>query len=603
MTRKKKIYFIAIVIFAIIATALFLVIKKKFISLPKPGNNVVEFNSEHHSCDFYKPNIITVDFENFDADAQIISDFVHAGEKACLVSGKNTFSPVIKKTVKDIGLRYMTRVGISAYVYVLPQQFEDLDAQLVVSVTDDAGKNIFWQGVGINSRFFSSAKWLKVSGAFDMNPQDINENQFVNVYLWNNSNTQIIIDDIFVVFGTDQNMPGDTTNIRTGENGFALPLFNFPPHETIFAEKDSLNKDALLLLLDVLKELKNDKINEAVCIGNFIMTGNRLDKILFTHAGQLKVLAYCEREDKFLPFSVLSEAELINSWPNSIKLKGKFNSTTKEDVVLVDTLNEKLFLLNFSDNAQCSDYHIPIQLSTKTYSFDAFTLNRMKPFYWHIINPERSGHSKLLCIYGTGLWQVFSISDSGLRLLNASKAGKSLPDFPSNRKYFKLISGNFMAQNSKELLLQMTFNQGFHYNLLFFNETKNAFETVMRKTLTIGLDTLKPIYSYFTVNNKLGHQDIIKYDNSWRFDLKLLQFNDTTFQVMKAIDFKNQDAFVNPKFYELSALLAGHFVNHGYTSLICVCANCKDSNYDGRQCNEFYEENSFPNTVHIFRLR
>ena len=80
--------------------------------------------------------------------------------------------------------------------------------------------------------------------------------------------------------------------------------------------------------------------------------------------------------------------------------------------------------------------------------------------------------------------------------------------------------------------------------------------------LTIGLDTLKQNDIFFFIKEGAG-EHIFRLNRDWRFDLKEISFNDTTFEIRNDVDFCGYAADHNPKYYGNLWLVPGCFIKEG----------------------------------------
>ncbi|MFH1936271.1 MAG: hypothetical protein ABIK52_01755, partial [Bacteroidota bacterium] len=121
--------------------------------------------------------------------------------------------------------------------------------------------------------------------------------------------------------------------------------------------------------------------------------------------------------------------------------------------------------------------------------------------------------------------------------------------------------------------------------------------------LTIGIDTLKLADQLMPGHFRPGKPlSFFRYNRDWRYDLKEIRFNDSTFQIMASIDFAGYEGDRNPKYYEILKLHTGNWIDPAVTSVLVIVRNCKDVNYAGGDCNEYEEIPDLPNALQLYSV-
>ena len=92
----------------------------------------------------------------------------------------------------------------------------------------------------------------------------------------------------------------------------------------------------------------------------------------------------------------------------------------------------------------------------------------------------------------------------------------------------------------------------------------------------------------------------LKLNTNWRFDLKQVDIKNNSITEKYFIDFKKDEKGVNPKYYEKTILLSGHFLNTNNKQLLLVYYNCINENFDGRNCSGIENNNEFPNGINFY---
>jgi len=544
-------------------------------------------------------NIIFVDFEDFELGGSIVSEIAYSGEKSCLIEGKNSFSPVIKRKIGAMGWEHFSRIGISANIYAFPHNFSELNVQLVAAITDEAGKNLFWGNVSVKSIFFTPEKWIKVSGAFDLDINSFTENDYLNVYLWNDSKTKVLMDDLLIVAGKDDTPIGDSVYCFAQINGQGLPPFNFPPFDIEYLQKEKVA--GLEYLLKVQKQSHLKSLSQLAIVGNFYNTHNQLDKIVFKSDEKLRTLSYNESRKKFEQYNIEASLSLLKMWDKGQKLTANFSHPLKEDLIIWHPEFDTLLFVQF-ENKNISNKSINnIIAITKPFPLSSFYHDNLKPHYIYPLLINGRAEASLLVLYETGDWVLFDWDQVswakyliGTERFFSSTINQDIP-------HIKIINGKFLNPQLNNLIVFD--NQNKVFELKSLNSSKKQFENAQSKSVYIGLNAFKINDSYFVIKTKGKKDKVLRYAEGAYFDLKLGYFNDTTFIIDKTIDFTGYDKDFNPKYYEITNLLTGNFISSNYTSLITICTNCNDIDFNGTSCLEYKNSPLLPNAVHIFSFK
>ena len=88
--------------------------------------------------------------------------------------------------------------------------------------------------------------------------------------------------------------------------------------------------------------------------------------------------------------------------------------------------------------------------------------------------------------------------------------------------------------------------------------------------ITVGADTLLPEDLFFSMPGPAGMKSVYRYSREWRFDLKEIRFNDSTFAVLRSVDFRGYEKDRNPKYYESLRLVPGRFLSPREITLFVI---------------------------------
>jgi hypothetical protein len=176
---------------------------------------------------------------------------------------------------------------------------------------------------------------------------------------------------------------------------------------------------------------------------------------------------------------------------------------------------------------------------------------------------------------------------------------------------YKISIGHFLPNYPQDILLTVWKEKkkhGYSYSLQRFDPGKNIFipcfpEKQNYLGKTIGLDTLTPGDEFFTGNfDNTGKPRTFRYNRDWRFDLKEIRFNDSSFRIIANMDFQGFDKDRNPKYYEILRLFSGSLVKPALTSMLVIGKNCKQRDKSGQECTQFEDLKELPNTIQVYSL-
>ncbi len=547
--------------------------------------------------------LLLVDFETYANTDELNADYAYSGKYSYKVYGKNAFSAVISKTVADAGKKELNRVGFSSYVYIFPENFDKLKADLVFSIVDQKDNNIVWKGVSLNPIFMEAGKWIKVSGASDIDIQTIPNDGIIKVYLWNDSKTNILIDDIAIVLGKDEPLTGDTTYCDNTPGSTWTKQFNMPPYPFQYLVREEINNGQSAYLIKNKMQTAGAFTPETkIYTGNFYNPSNLLDKILTIENNVLNTYSYCENFKIFRHDMTLALTENDSVWQKSLLLTGKFRGKPTDDILMIDTINKHFQLLYIGNTLAntCQSNTCTIKLNKAWEGgYQNFNLQdnpniRFLTFY---VSPSQK--ASLLFITNDGNWSIFDFQKSEWSCLAKSTQAVGIWD---NTKYNHSIHTGFYSNTATTQILciyNSEKSEVTNYSILNFDRNNKSFIENSERTKIYGLDTLKISDDFICINDKNEpHKTVVlRIDNTWRNDIKALVFKDTTYEVLSLIDFKGFKKDFNPKFYEYLLILPGYFTNAHKISLLTLCYNYKEKNKN----NIKWAGHSFlPNAVHIF---
>jgi hypothetical protein len=569
--------------------------------MKRPTSNDLAFISTGQSAE-RPPNSLYLDFE-IDSTASVPGDLykgiAHSGRFSSKTFGKNTFSVSFEKKIGEIRARNLKKVSLSAWVYVFPGN-NDPEGALVFTITNTVGVNTCWKGVALNGPYIPRGEWFKISGSFDLDDVLVRDDDKVQIYFWNNSSTDILTDDFYVVFGAPEERRGDSTLVDMTRGSYQAG-FNIAPYPPVFFEKESLEPG----------ELKESDIlpGDNLIPGFFANpAGDRESLLAISESGNAWLAFFCPELKGFRKIPVTLPSDLSGPMTASTILAGSFLPGGYDQILI---LNEKGFLLAGVEKISnpCSGEGAGTSLKILWRS-DGAEINgiRFAPAQVTIADVNGDKRDELLVIRKGGTWELFGYKETkpgeGAWVTLASGDMERIREWDPATYDVKMTSGRFIRNVNKDLILSIYIDKTKHilrYSMHQYDPAGKKFSSRYsgwegNPGKTIGVDTLKTSDRFFTGPFREGEADIIlRYNRDWRYDLKMIEFNDTTFRIMASMDFSGYEKDFNPKFYEALRLLPGRWIDPGKCSMMVIAKNTKQKEYE----NLPY----LPNSIQVYSLK
>jgi len=212
-----------------------------------------------------------------------------------------------------------------------------------------------------------------------------------------------------------------------------------------------------------------------------------------------------------------------------------------------------------------------------------------------------------------GSWKLLQFSAEGVStgkwIILATGEEYKVKEWNPHVNQFRVMAAPFLSDIGQDILLTTFRNNKtgkYNYSLLKYLPSDQKFIPVFpdrqgSNGLTIGFDTLKPSDQFYPFAHMPGKPpSFLRYNRDWRFDLKEMEFNDTTFHILETIDFSGFPGDQNPKYYEKLVLYTGNWIESSTTSVMVIARNCKDNHYSGTSCTEYEELPGLPSTLQIY---
>jgi len=586
---KKLLLFSLMLLFSVVILALGL----KYFPFTKvmkmPAGSEQAFVNPQ-KIDVLSPNTLYYDFEiapGKEMPGGFYKGLAHSGQYSVKAFGQNSFSITVERTAKEIGLQNLKAVAFSAWIYVFPTKNE-VKGSMVFTASNELGVNVCWEGIGIVEPEVPRGKWFKVSKYIDLTPITFKPGYKIQVYFWNNSSTDILIDDYTVVFGGPVDRRGDSAWFDMTKPAGYIPRFNYPPFPVSLLEKENTGPKQKLAEIDA---------NDKVIAGNFLDTGND-GLFVIGQDGRPAAWSFCAEKNEFQKVNLEIPPGFAALQPVKKIMKGRVLGTNTEQLILA---GDKGWML-------CA-----LEPVSKPCGEPGALKSRLK-ILWKTEAPEPSifvgdfngdRKSEILVIGDNGTWKVMAFEQTG----NAGGNWKLLagddkdPVEVWNKGNLELgVSvGKFIPGSVGEQVLSVARHKSdgtYSYTLLRFNTSRKKWDPVFSDKQnfngkTIGLDTLKPTDLFFTAGTGNGNDvKVFRYNRDWRYDLREIRFNDTTFGIIASVDFHGYDRDQNPKFYETLLMIPGYFRDASSFSFLTIGSVAKERQYDS----------VLPDFVHLYSI-
>ncbi|MCX6252156.1 MAG: hypothetical protein NTX61_15585 [Bacteroidetes bacterium] len=607
MNPKKK----KILLFGIVAVILLIIILivVRYIPFSKllraPSTPEVEFVNPQ-LIQVQAPNSLSYNFEvdpKTGNENGLYKGIAHSGQYSVKAFGNNAYSIAIERTARQVGPENLKSVALSAWLYIFSNN-NDADGVFVFSVSNSLGVSVCWKGLYAKGKDLPRGKWFKISGLFDLANTKFEPDYKIQVYFWNRSHTDILIDDYYVVFGGTKERRGDSTFVDMTKGQPFKPKFNFPPFPVNYFEKEEINNhnSDCIIWDDKMKE-GGIGPQDKVVVGRFTGAGNMDDILVITSAGKASLYTFCTEKSEFRKVELTLPPDLGDAFQVEQAMKGSFTGSGNDQLLLIG----KYYLLlgSFdrignscsSSSGIKSTFHIIGKAEIRQLTGSADVHGTL----FKTTDLDGNKITELLAITKEGIWKVFRFTggQKGNWFLLAG-GEKDIKEWISSGSDLGITPGRFLIKYYQDLLLTVFKDPStgkFQYTLLRFDPVTHKFlycfpekQNFLGKT--IGLDTLKPGDQFFM--GKYGSSDetaIYRYNRDWRFDLKKIRFNDSTYEITASIDFRGFDLDRNPKYYEILKVYNGFLVKPNLSSLLIIARN-KNTNLP-----------SLPNTFQIYSSR
>lgn len=528
---SKKLFFLLAISAGVLAAGVYIYLKKK---RRVPELSALSANTDN-STGAMSTNFF-FDLETTDGlsgTENIKQSIAHSGKMACNLGGGKEFGFSVVRKLGDVGTFPIKRTAASIWIYPLS---EGCNVVLTASISNSKNEGVFWDGKSTERMELPANTWTKLNALYNFPVEKLNADDVLQINIWNKGKTDVIVDDLEVVYGESTERRGSHSMVDA--NLFYEKLFvgqrNKPPFPVIpFKKLEINNSDSTQLIAG------NTNIdlspNDEYLVGDFIEDKNNLDELLYFKDNKTFILGYSSEKEKF---QILQETENIikQTAGNTIakKFAGDFNSDGRADVL--------------------------------------------------IINKNK--------------WQLFELKDKAWNSIANGNNGELKADWFSDSN--KSFVSDLFSLNNKDVLVQT--NSSDYYQLQF-NKTSGALEET-KSNISKADSGLFNATSFIYPGDFTGRgmEELLKYDNEWRFDLKLLEKDKNGYTVVGTVDFTGFANDYNPKYYEFLKIIPGRFTDSKKTSLLTIMRNCVDKDFNGMYCNTFENLIYLPNSVQLYTV-
>lgn len=510
------------------------------------------------------PNTLYYDFEpapGMEVPSGFYKGIAHSGQYSVKAFGQNSFSVAVERKASEVGLENLKAVGLSAWVYVFPTDSE-VKGNFVFTASNEVGVNVCWEAIWLVEPEIPRGKWFKISKYLDLTPVQFKPDYKIQVYFWNNSSADILVDDYFIAFGGPVDRRGDSARVDMTRPGGYGGEFNYPPFRVRPLER--------------VKEVKPpspDAVGprDLLVAGDFFGLG--YDALMaVTPEGRATLHAYCRELNGFTRLDLAGVAAMAQVAPVRKVMKGRFTGSRSDQVIVA---GEKGWLLcSVNPVAGLCGSPTPTGTGLEVLWRSSGPIPELVPGDFN-----GDGRTEMLQVMPDGTWTVSLFQPgkpAGSWKTMAGGPGSINPAWTAEAGKSSVTADRFLPGHAADLLLSVSEGgkDGHRsWTLLRLDPGGKAWQPALPGSgpaggRTIGLDTLMPADRFFLVTGPDGKPAMMRYNRDWRFDLKEIRFNDTTFAILSSIDFRGFDGNRNPKYYESLTLLPGRFLDRNTISLV-----------------------------------
>ena len=457
-------------------------------------------------------------------------------------------------------------------------------------------------------------KWFKISGLFDLSDISWKPGYKIQVYFWNNSNSDILIDDYYIVFGGPGERRGDSALVDMTKDQPFKSRFNYPPFPFCYFEKQEINNlNSSFIIND--GNTRDGRISPSARVFTAPFTGNpdgRDDLLVINPNGKIELYHFCIDKSKFIHIPIFISSDLLPFFSEGDIFHGKFIVSDCQQLVCI--LKGQILLGSFEKLTEPCSGNPGVKTTFRTLSKSVvrdLSGSGISKASILVADFDNDKVSEILSIGETGLWSLLKYSPASGQnwKVIASEKANPVPEWAGNELICRASTGKFINPFAREMILTVfksRTGKNTGYSMRRFDVDKNQFVSVYPKQQqflgkTIGMDTLKPSDEFFTGSfDNSGHEKTLRYNREWRYDLKEITFNDTTFRILANMDFTGYEKDFNPKYFGILKIVPGRFLSNRETSFLIIGRNCKVKEERNKECDEFENLSVLPDVLQLY---
>jgi hypothetical protein len=567
MTKRNKRFLVAGVVIVLALLAVSVALRyfpfTKLIRLQADSESAFSVQEDLNRA---APHTLYFDFEvapGKDVPGGVEEGLAHSGKYAVKVFGKNSYGVAIERTAGQVGVENLRAIGLSAWVYVKPTT-NDIKGALVFTASNELGVNVCWKGVHLGGAEIPQGTWFKISGYYDLTGIEFKPDYKLQIYFWNDSRTDILVDDYFVVFGAPVDRRGDSAHVDLTRGIPYSQEFNRPPYPVGYLRADGAPLTGSPAGTGEKTVLPVIHPTDIMVAGRFADTRESGDQVLLLKAGsKADLLVPCDERKAYKRISMTVPPDAGPYLHNAAVARARFLPGSTDQLLITSEKGSLLCAMALSGDP-CSDGTTASLkvLRKSTAKEDRLLRSPGTSLVSGDFNCD--GITEILAITAGGTWKMMKYDAAGGWKVLAGEGKPAVGAWITSDAEAGFSAGRFVTAINRDGVLAVVRNREtgkITYSLMHFQPGTGGFEpwfTANQDHLgeTIGPDTLKPGDRFFTGNFGSGPA-VFRYNRDWRFDLKEIRFSDSTFQVLRNIDFSGYPADHNPKYYESLQLVPG----------------------------------------------
>lgn len=527
----------------------------------------------------------------------------HSGKLSAKAFGKNSYSISFERTAGEIGIDNLRSVSVSAWIYLYPGQNEPL-ASLVFAASNKK-INIVWKGVSVNGKEVPRGKWFKISGFFDLSGVGFKPDSRLEIYFWNNSDNDFLVDDLFIAFSGPAERPGDSTLVDLTRGAYT-PRFNYPPFPYEFLESREIgNAQSGFLVMNGTIHFGDLNPFHTILTGPFITAERGMDDLLvFDNREKFEIYSFCTEKNEFNRLDPVLPVQVKNMLPGSRIITGSFSTPGKRQLLIIG--KSGLLLGNFQTlDKKCSDNGAQVKFSVvnqadKNPFSDADT----------ILTGDFLGVTtdQLLVLKRDGSWSLHRYLKENTEVFSLIAQGTGpIPGWNSANYERRLTSGRFLQNQTSDLILTV-YRDIFHgkkgYALLRYNSGSKSFLPVTPGGRIVGLDTLQTNDEILSCPAlSIGNTCFLWYSHDKGFKLKRIAFSDTTYSILSNVDFHGYRQDFNPKYFEILRIVSGRLLEKNQITHLVIGKNRQPDDPKKGPGRDFTDRKDLPNTIQVYQFK